>query len=359
MRRALLMKVLVGGAALLALVGGTGFLFMDHPYTVTAYFLSAEGLVPGNDVVVGGMPAGTIQDVRIGSENQSQGGAVIVMQLNERFAPLHRGTHATIQQKGLLGNMFINLQLGPSVNASIPSGGVLPIQDTSTPVDLDQIQDIFDKTTRQKIQTMTRQGGVALDQRGTDVNKLLGQLPAISANAADITANLDSRYDALDANTVEFDRIAYMMASEDQAFRRDLENGASILDTLAAHSARLQDELTYGNRALTLLNAALVGHEGDLNQLLKEMPGLLDQTKSFSDTNSTALAILDPCVGDIITAIAEMRDAQKYPHNVNSNGDGGAKDGQGLMLRVNATPAQANASTGQLRPSVACSGGRP
>src|SRR5689334_11702997 len=51
------MKLLVGLVAAGVMLAGMGLgLFGGHSYTVTAYFLSAEGLVPENDVVINGAP---------------------------------------------------------------------------------------------------------------------------------------------------------------------------------------------------------------------------------------------------------------------------------------------------------------
>ena len=91
-------------------------------------------------------------------------------------APLYRGTRATIRPKGLLGNPFVELTAGPRSAASIPSGGTLPLQDTASPVDLDQVMDLFDPQTRSRIQTLTREGGASLANRGSDLNVFLAAI---------------------------------------------------------------------------------------------------------------------------------------------------------------------------------------
>ena len=58
--------------------------------------------------------------------------------------------------------MFVELTPGPAGNAAIASGGTLPLQDTASPVDLDQVMDLFDPQTRARIRTLTREGGAAL-----------------------------------------------------------------------------------------------------------------------------------------------------------------------------------------------------
>lgn len=307
--------LLVAGGAVW---GAASTLFSNHAYTVTAFFLSAEGLTPQNDVVINGARVGEVVSVGLApADSSTEGGAKVVLQI-DREAPLHQGTKATIRSKGLLGNMFVQLDAGGARNAAIPSGGTLPLQDTAAPVDLDQVMDLFDPQTRAYIRTLTREGGVSLQNRGTDLNALLTALPGITQDTAAATGKIAAKDQELSALNVEFDRIAVMMASEDQAFRRDLGNGGSILDTMAAHDQQLQDELTYAALTLAELESGLKGHEGDLNQVLRSMPDLLRQLTALSNHSATSLAILDPCVADIDQTVSEMANAMAY-HDASGN----------------------------------------
>jgi len=336
----LLLALLAAGALAAGLLGNV---FGDHGYTLTAYFLSAEGLTQENDVVINGARVGKVVSVSVAADNgPSQGGAQVVMAIDRGSATLHRGTRATIRPKGLLGNPFVELTAGPSSGAAIPSGGTLPLQDTASPVDLDQVMDLFDPQTRARIQTLTKEGGIALANRGSDLNLFLAALPEITQDASTVTDRIASQDQQLSALDVEFDRIAQMMAAEDQAFRADIANGASLLDVTAAHEAQLTAELVYADRALGELAAGLKGHERDLNQMLKALPAVLDELQKLSDHSTTSLAILDPCMADIIQTLAEMRSATSYT------------DANGNLLRVH---PYAFTGTEPVNPArIACSG---
>ena len=334
----LLVAVLAAGGVLAGLMNTV---FGNHPYTVTAYFLSAEGLTAENDVVINGARVGKVVTVSVAPDSgASGGGAEVTIEVDKGAAPLHRGTRATIRPKGLLGNMF--LELTPSSGgAVILSGGTLPVQDTASPVDLDQVMDLFDPQTRARIQTLTREGGAALQGRGSDLNLLLSTLPAVMQDMSAVTGKIAQQDQQLSDLDVEFDRIAQMMAAEDLAFRRDISNGGSLLDVTAAHEEKLKAELVYADRALGALAVGLRGHERDLNAMLKAMPGVLDELRALSDHSSTALAILDPCMGDVVQTIAEMANATSY------------RDANGNMLRVH--PYAGNEAVDPSR--LACAGG--
>jgi phospholipid/cholesterol/gamma-HCH transport system substrate-binding protein len=339
------MKILVAIIAAGALLTGLATALLgNHAYSITAYFISAEGLTPQNDVVINGSRVGRVDSVSIAPDDgPSRAGAQVVIEVDGSSAPLHRGTRALIRPKGLLGNPFVELTPGPPSAEVIPSGGTLPLQDTASPVDLDQVMDLFDPQTRAMIQTLTREGGASLANRGSDLNVFLAALPAIMQDASAVTDKIARQDQQLSALDVEFDRIARMMASEDQAFRRDLSNGASLLNVTAAHEENLKAELVYADQALAELAAGLKGHERDLNVMLRAMPSLLDELQSLSDHFATSLAILDPCMADIIQTLAEMRSAQSY------------RDAAGNLLRVHPYVFSGTEPVNPAR--LACSGG--
>jgi phospholipid/cholesterol/gamma-HCH transport system substrate-binding protein len=318
-----ILKVAASALAISGLLAGLSVFNASKPYQVTGYFLSAEGVVPANDVVVNGAAVGKVTSVTLADDSSpSAAGARIVMQLDSKYAPLRRGTRAQIRLKGLLGNPFIELTPGTQGNEKIPNGGSIPLQDTAAPVALDQVNDIFDRSTREKVKTATLEGGKMFDGRGQDLNRLLGQLPTITGNLADTTGRIDRQDRELDQLQVEFDQVAHQMASEDTALRADLENGASLLDTFAAHNTQLQDEIVYANASLGKLNQGIHGHERDLNAFFKLMPGLQDDLNHFSNSSSQALTVIDPCVGDILGATELQHEAMIYD------------DKNGRMLRV-------------------------
>lgn len=343
-----LVAAVSGLAALLSL--GYNVWQQGQPYEVTGYFASADQVVPGNDVVLNGVPVGRVDTVSVAPEN-STAGAFIKLQIDKQYVPLKDGTRATIRPKGLLGVMYVELQ--PGSGRPISRGGVIPLQDTAAPVTLDEVDDIFDPQTRAYIHDMTIQGGEAFHGSGQNVNTILQTLPALSQDAADISAQLAAKDQALDALAKEFDKVAGMWAAEAESFKRDLVAGADLLTVLADHQAKLQQEIVEADSALAKLNAALSGHTQDLNAILKALPALLDDLRKFQDESTTDLGIIAPCTGDILNTLGEMQSATGYKTS------GGATDGQGYELRTDSQVVRIGDSTGAYGPSVACSGTSP
>jgi phospholipid/cholesterol/gamma-HCH transport system substrate-binding protein len=108
-------------------------------YTVTADFQNASQLVKGNQVVIGGSPVGSVQEISLGDH----GDAMVKFSVESDYAPLREGTTAQIHSTSLssVAGRQISLTLPPSNTKApaIPDGGSIPLPQTTSEVDLDQI----------------------------------------------------------------------------------------------------------------------------------------------------------------------------------------------------------------------------
>jgi phospholipid/cholesterol/gamma-HCH transport system substrate-binding protein len=132
--------------AVLLFAGGGG------GHTIKADFINAAQLVKGNLVEVGGQKAGSVTAINITQDGQAQ----ITLQIDDDYWPLREGTRATVRQASLSGvaNRYVDLSLPPgntTKNNQIADGGIIPISQTTTAVDLDQLFNIFDPSTRKAV----------------------------------------------------------------------------------------------------------------------------------------------------------------------------------------------------------------
>jgi phospholipid/cholesterol/gamma-HCH transport system substrate-binding protein len=330
----------LAGGLLVASSGGA-------PYTVRVYLMSAQRLVPGNNVDIDGVPAGRVTAVQLAPDNQAAG-AVVTITLSRRYAPLHQGTRVTVRPNGVIGDEF--MELAPVTSGPvIPSGGAIPLEDTQVSVTLDQLTDILNANTRAEMKTLTRQGAVALHGEGPAVNRLLARLPQISADLAGTTSALDQQTQQLSDLQAEFARVAGMMSREHGALASDISNGAAILATLAQHQASLQQELAAANATFGQANAVLAGREGSVHQIFAELPQLLAALRALQNRATTAAGMINPCMGNLLTMLNYLASANNYRQPA------GSTDGAGYMLRVD--PQVVGLDNGTFSPHAACSGG--
>lgn len=138
----------VVAVALVAIVlfGGGG-----GGYTVTARFENAAQIVSGNNVIVAGVPAGSVKSIEITEAGQAE----IEITVDDRYAPLRQGTRATIKQASQSGiaNRYIELSIPDGRSqGEIEDGGMIDVDQTRTAVDLDQLFNALDPKTRRALQ---------------------------------------------------------------------------------------------------------------------------------------------------------------------------------------------------------------
>jgi virulence factor Mce-like protein len=147
------------------------------PYRILrADFASGAAVSDGDEVVNGGSRIGfvsSMKPVRIHGRVIAQ--LTLKLNSNERI-PVD--STATIASRNLLGLKYISINLGRSRRV-IPNGGVLPLSQTSVPVQLDQIFNMFTPPVRRAIQQAELGVGDTLASRGPDLNQTIVELPPL------------------------------------------------------------------------------------------------------------------------------------------------------------------------------------
>src|SRR5215212_6561217 len=151
-------------------------------YIVKARFQNAAQLVKGNLVQTGGAPVGKVKTIDLTPDGQAE----VTMSITKDYAPLRRGTLATIRQASLSGvaNRYIDLRMAPDGAAKIPDGGVIDQDATTTAVDLDQLFDTFDPATRQALAGVIKGSARQFEGQGKQFNAGIAYLnPSLAASS--------------------------------------------------------------------------------------------------------------------------------------------------------------------------------
>ena len=112
--RAAGVAALIAGIVLVVLVllGG------DSGYQYRLMFQTGGQLVPGNQVLVGGQPIGTIDDISLTEDSQAE----VKISVDQQ---LHEGTTATVRATSLSGiaNRYVSISPGPNSEDPINEDG--------------------------------------------------------------------------------------------------------------------------------------------------------------------------------------------------------------------------------------------
>jgi phospholipid/cholesterol/gamma-HCH transport system substrate-binding protein len=245
--------------ALLLFNGGGG-------YKVDAVFLNAGQLVNGNQVTIGGTPAGSVGKIKITDDGRAQ----VTLTVDDRYTPLPVGTRAVIRQssQSSIAGRYVELQLPPENERrgkkTIPDGGKIDATKTTTTVELDQLFNTLDPPTRSAIEDFFKNSrdqfkGKEEQQRAT--YRYLN--PALSTSSrlfnelnrdSPLLANfLQDSSELVTALAERRDALAALIGNANRTFRALGNERAALGESIG----RLPDFMRTANTTFVNLRAAL------------------------------------------------------------------------------------------------------
>ena len=190
-----------------------------------AIFDNAASAVPGEDVKVAGAKVGVIESMDVTRAKK----AVVVLRIDDaRFTPFRANARCTVRPQSLIGEKFVECDPGtdaepPAGWPASPSGGgegqhLLPLARTSSPVDLDLINDIMRRPYRERLAILLNEFGAGLAGRGKELNEVIHRAnPALR----------------------ETDRVLNTLARQNRTLARLAEESDQSLAPLARDRKRL------------------------------------------------------------------------------------------------------------------------
>src|SRR5436309_4829583 len=306
----------IAAAVLVALlvfgVGGGG-------YEVKARFINAAQLVKGNLVQVGGVRAGSVKDINVTSDGQ----AVSTMGVDDRFAPLKRGTKAVIRQASQSGiaNRYIELippgrsQSGAAAKkvletaGNLPDGSTIDTDATTTQVDLDQLFNTLDPSTRKALQDFFKGSAAQYAGRGKQANLGYHYLnPALSTpsrlfnelhrDSPRLERFLVDSAKLVNAVASRRDDLAALIGNLNQTTRAIGNQKLALADAIG----RLPGFMRRSNTTFVNLRAAL----NDVDPLVNASKPVAVKLKPFLDQ-------LQPLLRDLRPTVADLRQIVRRP----------------------------------------------
>jgi ABC-type transporter Mla subunit MlaD len=265
-RLLIVLLVFVGAGAIAAVTvqrltgGGSG-----GGYMVRAVFDNSSFVIPGEQVKVAGVTVGTIHAVQLTQQNQ----AALVLQItNPKFEPFRTDAHCEIGIASLLGEQFVQCtptqphssgDPRPAALATIKSGPdqgqhLLPVQNTTTPVGLDLLNNITRLPEQERLRLIISGLGAGLSGNGQELNAaLLRADPALQ----------------------QTDKVIQVLAGQDRTIARLTDESARVLAPLAAQRRHVAG---FVQHAGTVATAS--AQEGPaIQQNLRDLPGFLRQLR--------------------------------------------------------------------------------
>jgi ABC-type transporter Mla subunit MlaD len=215
--------------------------------TFAVVFDDARGLIAGQLVKVAGAQAGSIENVtvvKLGSGAHTSFKAKIEGSIDSKFMPFHANATCTIRPQGLIAENYLECDPGsppaPVLKGKNGQPPTVPVENTSEPVSLLDLFNIFNAPTRQRFALILNELGIGTAGEGENFNDILYRAnPALKlANQvigilARQSAQLKTLIDA--TNT-----IAQEGATHTAALQSFLDQAAALSSTTAAHRSNLE-----------------------------------------------------------------------------------------------------------------------
>jgi phospholipid/cholesterol/gamma-HCH transport system substrate-binding protein len=290
----------LGALAVAIVVVAVILLRNDGGTTYKLRFENAGQLVKDDDVQVGGRRVGSVSKISLTDDNQAE----ITIKVDDDYAPLHEGTMAIVRATSLSGiaNRYIALTPGPNSNPTIPDGGTLAADKTTSIVDLDQLFNTLDPKTRASLQQVIQGSATWYDGRGIEANAATKYFsPAISSTQR-LVNELVSNQQTLNAFLRNASRTVGAIAER----RDDLANLVSNANTTAAAVA---DENTAFDQALELLPGTLRKANTtfvNLRATLDDLDPLVAASKPATKDLARFLRELRPLLQDARPTISDL-----------------------------------------------------
>jgi ABC-type transporter Mla subunit MlaD len=272
----------------------------DH-YFVRAIFDNASTIVVGEDVKIAGAPVGVISDMDVTPEKQA---AVTLRIDDDGFQPFKRDARCIIRLQGLIGERFVECEPGSSSEpnlATIEEGDgegerLLPVENTSSPVDLDLVNNIMRLPYRERFAILLNELGTGLAGRGEDLNEVIHRANPALRETDEVLAILANQNRALARLAANSDRALEPLSRERERFAHWI---VAANETGEASAERRVDIA----RGIDRLPAFL----RELRLLMVDLEGLTDQgTPLLADLGAAA-----PDLGRLIRGQGTLADASR------------------------------------------------
>jgi len=279
-------------ALLVVLLGGDG----SHKYKLV--FQNAAQLVPGNQVLIGGQPVGSVESIDLTDDNLAEIEVSVEQQL-------HEGTTAVIRATSLSGvaNHYISVSPGPNSNPELDDGATLGLGDTTTEVDLDQFLNTFPTPVRRALGQFIQGNADQFRDRGEDANRTFQYFgPALNRTGA-FLGELNADQKLLERFVVSSSKLATAVAARGPQLSSAVSNAGQAFGAIASQNEALDQTLRVLPSFMRQSNTTFV----NLRAALDDLDPLVETAKPATRNLASFLSELRPVLSKAVPVFRDLR----------------------------------------------------
>ncbi len=228
-------------------------------YRVSFVVPQAGNLQVGASVRSAGVEIGRVVEV----ERANPRAAKVTAELEGSVVPLRADARVAVRAKSLLGEPYLQVNLGTRGAPAVPEGGELPITAAVATQQLDDVLSTFDPATRAGARRLVKGFSQAVDGRGADISNALGQARPAATGSADLAEIVDKQRGSL---------------------RRLIRSGGAVLSEAGGREGAIQGLVTEGDRLFDV-----TGRRTDqITRIVRALPGFLGEVRGAGDAITAA-----------------------------------------------------------------------
>jgi phospholipid/cholesterol/gamma-HCH transport system substrate-binding protein len=233
---------------------GGGFPLKPKGYRFHIRFGEATQLAQQADVRISGVPVGKVVKLQLGPGQTTDA----TIQLDERYAPIPRDSHAILRSKTLLGETFVELTPGHKQDGLLPEDGTLPDAQVSKTVELDEIFRSLDPRTRHSFQVWMQSLAEGINGRGADLNAAFGNLAPFAEDTNTLLVQLDQQNQAVQQLIRNTGTVFNALSARSGQLTGLIRNSNTVFGTIASRNQQLEDTFkafpTFERESILTLN---------------------------------------------------------------------------------------------------------
>ena len=235
--------------------------FTGHGYELHATFENAATLKPQSPVRIAGVNVGSVTSV------QSKGNmAQATFTITDQGLPIHKDATVTIRPRLFLeGNFFLDLHPGSPSAPDLSSGGTIPVTQTATAVQLDQVLTSLQRDSRGSLKRALEGYGTALTHVPTAAENVT-QDPAVQGKTAAQALNETFRYGGKAGRTTAIVNEA-LLGERPHDLSNLIRAQRNLFTQLASTDGSLADLITNFNTTAGALASESTNLSASIHQL--------------------------------------------------------------------------------------------
>jgi phospholipid/cholesterol/gamma-HCH transport system substrate-binding protein len=281
-----------------------------HKYTLI--FQNAGQLVPDNQVLIGGSPAGTVESIGLTDDNLAE----VKVEVEQE---LHEGTTAAIRATSLSGvaNHYVSISPGPNSNPALDEGAELGLASTTTPVDIDQFFNTFPPRTRQALGEFIKGNASIYSGEGENANDSYKYFGTALNRASAFARELNADQRLLARFIVSSSRLTTAVAGRGEQLSSAISNANTAFDAIAGQNEAFDATLRELPPVLRQSNTTFV----NLRAALDDLEPLVETAKPATKELAPFLAELRPVFQKLVPFTHNLRLVVSRPGKGNDAAD--------------------------------------